>query len=554
MDATELVSRCRAGERQALNLLYQQYKPQLLNICRQYTNKADVAEDLLHDAFVVIFTSLDRLENPERLEAWMTAIVKNVCYHYRLHLEKEQTVLQEYANEKPETTETSLTPDYDELQSLVALLPQGYQQIFRLSVFEGLSHQEISQLLGISPHTSSSQLSHAKRMLRQLIRQSWMLILLLIAIPLIIWQFLKREEPESQTTVISETKPEPRPVPPVEKPHEQPTYASVSKKPSSHPIRYQTEAVIQSDSIPYQLQEEQTETSKETTQTVEAKPAKDSVIYQDFPLPSTDELFTTRSLTPNRSWNISVAYSGLMGREDDYLAQTSIGKSSFNAVSNTYVPTQFDNWNDYYTYLNYVPMVMLDAETRSLLNISLQNSYVNGGLVDARYEHKRPITLQILLSRQLSKRLSLETGLSYTRLNSTITTGSTEAYIQEEQRLHYLGIPLSLGLVWYSKAHLSLYSSAGLMLELPISAKSDISHVSRADMDVTTFRKSASLDVPCQWSTSLGIGLQYDFTPHIGVYLEPSLQYFFHDGSDIKTYRTEHPLQVTLPLGIRFHW
>ena len=554
MDATELVSRCRAGERQALNLLYQQYKPQLLNICRQYTNKAEVAEDLLHDAFVVIFTSLDRLENPERLEAWMTAIVRNVCYHYRLHLEKEQTVLQEYANEKPETTEASLTPDYDELQSLVALLPQGYQQIFRLSVFEGLSHQEISQLLGISPHTSSSQLSHAKRMLRQLIRQSWMLILLLIAIPLIIWQFLKREEPESQTTVISETKPEPQPVPPVEKPHEQPTYASVSKKPSSHSIRYQTEAVIQPDSIPYQLQEEQTETSKETTQTAEAKPAKDSVIYQDFPLPSTDELFTTRSLTPNRSWNISVAYSGLMGREDDYLAQTSIGKSSFNAVSNTYVPTQFDNWNDYYTYLNYVPMVMLDAETRSLLNISLQNSYVNGGLVDARYEHKRPITLQILLSRQLSKRLSLETGLSYTRLNSTITTGSTEAYIQEEQRLHYLGIPLSLGLVWYSKAHLSLYSSAGLMLELPISAKNDISHVSRADMDVTTFRKSASLDVPCQWSASLGVGLQYDFTPHIGVYLEPSLQYFFHDGSDIKSYRTEHPLQVTLPLGIRFHW
>ena len=554
MDATELVSRCRAGERQALNLLYQQYKPQLLHICRQYTNKAEVAEDLLHDAFVVIFTSLDRLENPERLEAWMTAIVRNVCYHYRLHLEKEQTVLQEYANEKPETTETSLAPDYDELQSLVALLPQGYQQIFRLSVFEGLSHQEISQLLGISPHTSSSQLSHAKRMLRQLIRQSWMLILLLIAIPLIIWQFLKEEEPESQTSAISEKKTEPQPAPPLEKPKEQPTYASVSKKPSSHPIRYQTETVIQPDSIPYQFQDEQTETSKETTQTTEAKTTKDSVIYQNFLLPSTDELFTTQPLTPNRSWNISVAYSGLMGREDGYLAQTSIGKSSFNAVSNTYVPTQFDNWNDYYTYLNYVPMVMLDAETRSLLNISLQNSYVNGGLVDARYEHKRPITLQILLSRQLSKRLSLETGLSYTRLNSTITTGSTEAYIQEEQQLHYLGVPLSLGLVWYSKAHLSLYSSAGLMLELPISAKNDISHVSRADMDVTTFRKSASLDVPCQWSASLGVGLQYDFTPHIGVYLEPSLQYFFHDGSDIKTYRTEHPLQVTLPLGIRFHW
>ena len=67
MEATELISRCKAGERQALNLLYQQYKPQLLNICRQYAKGDDVAEDLLHDAFVVIFTSLDRLENDERL-------------------------------------------------------------------------------------------------------------------------------------------------------------------------------------------------------------------------------------------------------------------------------------------------------------------------------------------------------------------------------------------------------------------------------------------------------------------------------------------------------
>jgi RNA polymerase sigma-70 factor (ECF subfamily) len=53
---------------------------------------------------------------------------------------------------------------------------------------------------------------------------------------------------------------------------------------------------------------------------------------------------------------------------------------------------------------------------------------------------------------------------------------------------------------------------------------------------------------------NFGLGLQYDFTPHIGIYLEPSLQYFFDDGSDLKTYRTEHPLQVTLPIGIRFHW
>lgn len=546
MEATRLISRCKAGECQALDLLYQQYKPRLLNICKQYTKDDDVAEDLLHDAFVVIFTSLDRLENDDKLEAWMFSIVRNVGYHYRQHADKEQAVLQQLAKEKPETTETDLIPDYDELQSLVTLLPQGYQQVFRLSVFEGLSHQEISQLLGITPHSSSSQLSHAKRMLRQLIRQSWVLVLLLIAIPIAIWQFLIREEPEHPLPIVSKTKPKPQSALPVEKPGEQPVYAIISKQPSSDPIQYQTEAVIQPDSISYQMQEEQTEVPIEAVQPQEA----DSAIYQhNILLPSVDELFTTKHVTASPSWNIRVAYSGLIGQQDNYLAEANY--SYYTPDVQTPVQPSFSNWIDYNNYLNNSPFVPDDAETRSLMNIAVQNTVVNSGMMEARYEYKRPVTLQILFNRQLSERLSIETGLSYTRLASTISTGSSNAYIQEEQRIRYLGIPIRLGWQWYSIARLSLYSSAGVMLEWPIKSKVDISHIANG---INTFQKETSLDVPCQWSMNFGLGLQYDFTPHIGIYLEPSLQYFFDDGSGLKTYRTEHPLQVILPIGIRLHW
>lgn len=537
MEAAELISRCKAGEHQALNLLYQQYKPQLLKICRQYAKDDNVAEDLLHDAFVVIFTSLDRLENADKLEAWMYAIVKNVGYHYRQHADKEQAALQQLAKEKPETTETGHIADYNELQSLVTLLPQGYQQVFRLSVFEGLSHQEISQLLGITPHSSSSQLSHAKQMLRRLIRQSWVLVLLLIVIPAAIWQFLKKEkEPENHLPVISRTKPKPQLMPPAEKPEEQPVYVAINKHPSSHPIRYQAETIILPDSIPYKEQEEQMETPTETPLTTEAETREDTVVYQNLPLPSADELFITELVSTSHSWNISVAYNGLIGQNDNYLSAAS---------------GSFSNWIDYNYYLNNSPSVPDDAETRSLMNIAAQNSLINSGLMEARYEHKLPITLQILFNHQLSKHLSIETGLSYTRLASTISTGSINAYVQEQQRLHYLGVPFRLSWQWYSMAHLSLYSSAGMMLELPIKSAVDISHIVNG---ICTFQKEASLDVPCQLSGSLGLGLQYDFTSHFGVYLEPNLQYFFNDGSDLKTYRTEHPLQITLPIGIRFRW
>ena len=537
--------------------LYQQYRPKLLNICKEYAGEDDVAEDLLHDAFVIILTSLDKLETPDKIESWMTALVRNVGYHYRQHLHQEQSALHRLAEERPETAETSQTPDYDELQSLVAQLPQGYQQVFRLSVFEGLSHQEISQLLGIAPHTSSSQLFHAKRMLRTLIRQSWVLILLLIAIPTAVWKLLQKETLTEQPATARKTSTKPQQSEHiVEKPDDEPQYAVAGERPSTNPVRYQTEAVVQPDSIPY-YKEESGDWSQESGERIqEEEPQRDTLNYQQLPpLPSNNEyhLKATTKSEPSGAWDIRLAYNGQIGQRDDYLAATTIGKGSFDAASNSPIPTEhaYDNWFSYNYYLSNSPYVSDDPETRSLINIATQNSAVNGGKMEAQYEYQLPITVQVLLSRQLSQRLSFETGLSYTRLSSTINTGSSQAYIQERQRIHYLGVPFRLGIQWYHRAHLSLYSSAGVMLELPIRGITDINHIDNGN---STFHKENSLNVPCQFSTTLGLGLQYDFTPHLGIYLEPSLQYFVDDGSDIKTYRTEHPFNITLPLGIRFRW
>ena len=544
MDAQTLISRCKAGERQALHLLYEQYRPRLLSICRQYAKGDDGAEDLLHDAFVIILTSLNQLRDDDKLESWMATIVRNVGYHYKKHLEKEEATLHQMAIDTPGITETGIMPDLEQLQKLVAQLPAGYQQVFRLSVFEGLSHQEIGSLLGIAPHTSSSQLFHARRMLETMIRQSWVLILLLIAIPTAVWKLLQKEESDA----VGDLKPakghsrpqEPRPEPAVETPHDKPVYASVNKQPSAQPIHYQTEAVIQPDSIPY----------------IKEEPQKDTLILQPKPIPPSDDAphLTMEAPAKSSAWNIQLAYNGQIGRSDQYMAAASIGHQSFASASNTFIPTDysFSNWIDYSWSLNNAyPTEEATAETRSLMEIAAQNAMINHGEMVAQHSHQLPFNVQLTVSRSLTSRLSIETGLSYTQMKSTVTTGSQTAYIQEDQRLRYLGIPLRFGWQWYSKAHLSLYTSAGGMLELPIRSTLNVRHVAN---DIETFAKETSLDVPCQWSMSLGVGLQYDLTPHVGIYLEPSLQYFFNDGSSLESYRTEHPLSITLPLGIRFHW
>ena len=132
LEKDELISRCKAGDRQALNLLYCHYRPYLLNICKHYAKEGHMAEDLLHDAFIVILTSLDKLRSTDKLEAWMTTIVRNVGYHYWKHLDKEHTALKQMAGESQDMTAGSIMPDYELMQKLVAQLPKGYQQVFRL--------------------------------------------------------------------------------------------------------------------------------------------------------------------------------------------------------------------------------------------------------------------------------------------------------------------------------------------------------------------------------------------------------------------------------------
>ena len=557
MDAHTLIIRCKAGEREALHLLYEQYRSRLLNICRQYVKDNNVAEDLLHDAFVIILTSLNQLRDDDKLESWMATIVRNVGYHYKMHLDKERAALQQMGIDKQGVTETGIMPDFEELQQLVVQLPEGYQQVFRLSVFEGLSHQEIGHLLGIAPHTSSSQLSHAKRMLKILIKQSWVLILLLIAIPAAIWNLLQKEEPDAVKDLkpvsdnSNQQKPQLEPV--IETPHDKPVYVSISKRPSTLPIRYQTEAVILPDSIPFM--EEYVDTLTEITQVPKEETQGDSLIFRHEPIPAFDKPhLTTKSPSKSSTWNIQFAYSGQTGQSDKYMAKASINQQSFASASNYFIPTNysFSNWIDYSWSLNNAfPTDEVTAETRSLMTIAAQNSMINHGEMVAQHTHQLPFNIQLTLSRQLTSRLSIETGLSYTQLKSTILTGSSGAYIQEQQRLRYLGIPLRFGWQWYSKAHLSLYTSTSGMLELPIRSTLNVKHVAN---DIGTFGKETKLDVPCQWSMSFGLGIQYDFIPHLGIYMEPSLQYFFDDGSDLKSYRTEHPLSITLPLGLRFHW
>ena len=76
------IEACKQGEREALGNLYKAYSGRLLKVCQHYVADESAAEDILHDAFIIIFTSIKMLSDNSKLEAWMITIVRNLALKY----------------------------------------------------------------------------------------------------------------------------------------------------------------------------------------------------------------------------------------------------------------------------------------------------------------------------------------------------------------------------------------------------------------------------------------------------------------------------------------
>ena len=164
--------------------LYSTYFMRMMNIVRKYVSYKKASEDILHDGFIVIFTNIDKLKDENKLESWMGGIMRNLSLKYLEKLDLP-SILDDI--EIADAPSSDYILSFEELSSIIDKLPTGYKTIFRLSVLENKSHKEIAEILGITPGTSSSQLFHAKELLRKLIKdyQTTLDIFILIILSLI---------------------------------------------------------------------------------------------------------------------------------------------------------------------------------------------------------------------------------------------------------------------------------------------------------------------------------------------------------------------------------
>jgi len=169
MDFIKVISEIREGNAKSFKLLYATYAPKFKGIAHRYTNDADRANDMVQESFIKIYKNINSYKGDGNFEGWMKRILINNCLN---HIKKEKKYvfeLGESLSAQPSSNwdEAIDVLSFDEIVTVIDKLPLGYKTVFNLSVFEGYSHKEISELINISESASRSQLTKAKNKLKE---------------------------------------------------------------------------------------------------------------------------------------------------------------------------------------------------------------------------------------------------------------------------------------------------------------------------------------------------------------------------------------------------
>lgn len=169
----KLIESCRKGDRAAQKVLYDRLAPRMFSLCIRYVGDRDLAQDMLQEGFITLFTRLDSYKGEGSFEGWARKIFVTTVL---MELRRKDTLKMSEDLESVRGMETEVTSQmqnigYKDLMRLISELPPGFRTVFNMYAIEGFSHKDIGDMLGISETTSRTQLSRARTWLQNKIKE-----------------------------------------------------------------------------------------------------------------------------------------------------------------------------------------------------------------------------------------------------------------------------------------------------------------------------------------------------------------------------------------------
>lgn len=174
--------------------------------------------------------------------------------------------------------------------------------------------------------------------------------------------------------------------------------------------------------------------------------------------------------------------------------------------------------------------------------------------VETKYSHKLPVKFGVSFRYGFNKRLGIESGLTYTLLNSTFTTaaGTANGNTTGKQTLHYIGIPLNVTYNIIGSKLFNVYASAGGAIEKAVGGYFETTgHV---DGKRSETNRNSLKPKELQWSLNASAGAQVNVLNQLGLYVEPGISYRIPSGSHVRSIYTDKKLDFNIGFGIRFNF
>jgi len=180
-DLKDIVDGCLKGDRRSQESLFKMFYGKMLAVCSRYISDQDTAQEVLQEGFIKVFDKLEVFDFKGSFEGWVRRIVVNTAID-SIRKAKRAPILKDNdndfkmdasneieENEKIEMIELRAEKAVEAIQKL----SPGYRTVFNLFVIEDYSHKEIAEMLGISEGTSKSNLSKAKKNLKQILTEEF---------------------------------------------------------------------------------------------------------------------------------------------------------------------------------------------------------------------------------------------------------------------------------------------------------------------------------------------------------------------------------------------
>ena len=163
---SEIIQRCKAGEMNAFEELFELYGHKLYSLCYRMSGSHENAEDLMQEIFVILVKRIKSFRGDAQFSTWLQRVGVNACIDFLRKNKIQHIALDETASYSKDISSAKKMEEHYGIKKALMALPDGYRSVVILHDIQGYKHAEIAKMRGTSEGSVKSQLFKARRKMR----------------------------------------------------------------------------------------------------------------------------------------------------------------------------------------------------------------------------------------------------------------------------------------------------------------------------------------------------------------------------------------------------